>query len=589
MAKKIIRPPRVALLLACVALGAAAFYAWRWSRLPARVQAGLPAVPKFVGKPPVQAELIAQAVALTRSPRSALAGLAELGRLYHANGYSREAEACWLLLRQEQPREARWPYYLAELRRNAGDPAELGALLTRTVELAPGYAPAWLQLANLEFKTGQLDLAERHYQRRLALVPGDPHALLGLVRVAQQRGRPDEARRLAEQLVRAAPQFSTGHNLYAEMLAAAGEADAARTQRWIGREAGRFREADDPWIEELHAWCHDPGRLRMLAVIAGQTERGDQGRSLLARAIRLAPDDPAGYELLGGLERKFGDAAQARDALETGLRVAKTIRPPPSLYVALSETHLDLKQPAEALRVARLGLADAGDAAELHHAAGVALAELGRHEEAMAAFRVVLARNAHEAPAHFNLGLSLLALGRQDEARAALQRSLIQQPTQPKILSLLGRWELDAGRLDAAEEYLRPLYESHSEVPEVRRLLAQWRLASGARAERKNDWPAAEKHYRAGVALAPDHAELQASLGVLLLTQGRAEDARPPLEAYARLQPANPQSALFLGQAYLQLGHRDEARRILITGEQLARQAGQAETAAYCREMLQSL
>ena len=87
----------------------------------------------------------------------------------------------------------------------------------------------------------------------------------------------------------------------------------------------------------------------------------------------------------------------------------------------------------------------------------------------------------------------------------------------------------------------------------------------------------------------PDHAELQVSLGILLLAQGRIVDARLPLEAYARLQPANPQSALFLDQVYLQLGRRDAARRILAAGEQLARRAGQTTTVAHFQEMLQGL
>src|SRR6478735_2114414 len=34
-----------------------------------------------------------------------LGAVAELGRLYHANGFLQEAAACWRLLIQEQPRE----------------------------------------------------------------------------------------------------------------------------------------------------------------------------------------------------------------------------------------------------------------------------------------------------------------------------------------------------------------------------------------------------------------------------------------------------------------------------------------------------
>jgi HemY protein len=575
--------------LVLVALGMGGNLAWQWYRLPVRVQAALPAAPDLAGKPAIQAELLAKATALTRSPGHALEGVAELGRLYHANSYRREAEACWRLLQREQPREPRWSYYLADLRRAASDYTELESLLHQTVELAPDYSPAWLQLAGLELKTGHLDVAERYYQRRLALVPGDSYAVLGLARVAQQSGRLEDARRLVEQLVRDFPQFSTGHNLYAEMLTAAGDVEGARKQRWLGRETGRFRDADDPWLDALQAWCYDFGRLCVLATIEQQTERGDKGKSLIERAIRLAPDNPIGYELLGGLYRKLGDAAKARDTFEEGLRVAKSPKPSPMYYVNLSETYRMLKQPTEALRVVQLGIAQVGDQLELYDALGVALADLNRQEEAVAAFREVLARSPNDSNSNYNLGMSLMVLGRQEEAHAAFKRSLILQPTFLKALSVLGRWELETGQLDAAEQYLLPLYESHPEIPEVRQMTAQWHSRSGAVAEKKNDLPAAEKHYREGVAVDPQRADLQASLGVLCLVQGRVNDALVPLEAFHKLQPNDPQSALFLGQVYLQLGRRDEAKRILIEGEQLARRIGNATTAAHFREILQSL
>jgi hypothetical protein len=67
------------------------------------------------------------------------------------------------------------------------------------------------------------------------------------------------------------------------------------------------------------------------------------------------------------------------------------------------------------------------------------------------------------------------------------------------------------------------------------------------------------------------------------------QDAFAPLDAFHKLQPNDPQSALFLGQVYAQLGRAEEARRILTEGEQLATHAGQTTTAAHFREMLQGL
>jgi predicted Zn-dependent protease len=112
---------------------------------------------------------------------------------------------------------------------------------------------------------------------------------------------------------------------------------------------------------------------------------------------------------------------------------------------------------------------------------------------------------------------------------------------------------------------------------------------AGAEAEQSRDFAGAEKYYRAGLAIEREHAGLQAQLGALLLIQRRFADAVAPLEVYHRLQPENPQSALFLGQAYVAVGRRAEARRILVEGVQLAEHAGNAATAQRCREILRQV
>ena len=87
----------------------------------------------------------------------------------------------------------------------------------------------------------------------------------------------------------------------------------------------------------------------------------------------------------------------------------------------------------------------------------------------------------------------------------------------------------------------------------------------------------------------PGRAELQVTLGVFHLVHGRVKDAVAPLESFRKLQPDDPQGFLFLGQAYLQTGRPEVAKRILAEGEKPARSAGNATTAAHSREILQSL
>jgi tetratricopeptide (TPR) repeat protein len=528
-------PVGLALLLA---LSAGAFVAWRDHRVVARVQAGLPAPPDLSGQPTILTEQLAEAAARTRSARSTTAGLADLGRLYHANNFPNEAAACWRLLRAEQPAEARWPHYLADLSRHAGDAPEAIALLEEMLRLAPDYSPAHLHLANLRFKSGDRAEAARHYRLRLEQVPQDPHARLGLVRLAQLEGRTADVRSQLEELLRDSPHFATAHNLYAEILAAAGDEAGAARHRWLGAETLRYRDAADPWLDELQDWCHDYGRLCALGTLEMQTENRARAAVLFGRAIRLRPDEPAAYELLAALHLKHHDAVAARDLLEAALpKLSGKKSPLP--YTLLGQAYRALQQPAEAVRAARLGLAQAGEQPELLDALGLGLAASGRHEAAVAAWQRALARAPDEAGINYNLATSLLALGRLDDALTALDRSLTLQPTFLPTLTLRAEIELEAGHLDRAEKYLRPAHASQPNDPQIRRLLATWHLKSGSAAEARRDPAVAEQHYRDGLALDADHAELQVSLGVFCLVQSRPADAIAPLAAYHRLQPEN--------------------------------------------------
>ncbi len=562
---------------------------WRRHEMLARLRAGVPALPNRAAMPELLARRLEAAQARIAAQTDVGGAVAEMGRLYHASGYNSEAETCWRLLQAAQPRDAHWSYYLADLRRAAGDYAEAAALLARTTELAPDYAPAWLHLAEIEFKTGRLDEAARHYQRRLALLPGDPYARLGLARIALLQKRRDEARTLLAQLTKDAPEFSPGHNLYAEMLAADGDAAHASGERWLGRESGRFREAADPWLDELGAWCYNYDRLCIRGMVDYQTKYGDRGKACFERAIQLRPDVLTGYDLLGSLYLELKDAAKARDILEFGLQRARSPQPAAMYYVTLSRAYRELKQPAEAVRVARLGLAQVGEQYELDDALGVALGDLGRHQEAVDALRAAVARNPGDTNANYNLAVALLAVRDLEGAMAALHRSLKLEPTFPASLALLAQIEMDSGRWQAAAQYLQPLYDSHPEMPQAKRLMAAWRLHAGTDAQGMGDYAAAERHFRSGLVIAPDDPELQASLGALYLIQQRFADALKPLEAYRRLRPDDPQSSLFLGQAYAATGRLDEARRVLRDGVQIANRAGNAETARYCQEILQQL
>jgi len=571
---------------AVVVLGAGVW--WRAAREPAIPVAWLPPAPALTERPAQLADLIADAEARARSPRTALEGVAELGRLYHANGFTAEAETCWRALHAARPKEARWAYLLADARHTLGDPEEFEARLHDTVRLDPRYAPAWLKLAELAFKTGRTDEAVAHYHQRLGLLPGDPYARLGLARALRQQGDREKAAQAIADLVRDHPDFPPAHNLHAETLAAQGDLAGARRHRWLGRESGRFREADDPWLHELNAWCHDPKRLAVLGTAEFQLAQGDRGFGLIERAVRIAPNDPGGHELLGDLLLKLGRPSAARDSLTTALslRAANDEAPPVETYLNLVEALQQLGQAAEALRRIEEGFRRCGDRFELHLARGVVLDGLDRLVEAETALREAVLRAPQDADAHYNLALVLLQRERHEEATRHLRLALSRQPTFPKALALLAQLALEEGRVAEAGAYVRPLYEANPGQPEVQALAAYWHLQSGLAASGQRNVAVAERHYRDGLEAQPDNVDLLISLGALLVGQHRGGEAEVPLQEYRRLRPNEGQGAMLVGEAWLQTGRTEEARRVLEEGERLARNAGQTQIAQRCRELL---
>jgi HemY protein len=572
-------------------LVAAAFYAvrlWQQQALSRQVEAALPARPDIAAHPPILRERLEKAETKARSAGSALDGVEELGRLYHANGFTAEAEACWRLLHDRQPRQPRWCYYLADLRRAESDDAGMAELLRKTLELAPDYSAAHLHLANLQLKTGDFDGAERDYRLRLALEPRDPYARLGLARLALQRKRTDEARTLLEELLKDAPNFSSAHNLLAEILAAAGDVDRTTRHRWLGVETFRYAEPADPWVDELQAWCYDYDRLCVLGSIESMRENREGARALYERAIGLYPEALDAYLLLSVLHFKQEQPLQARDLLEQA-RSRVTVANPTALLVHLSRAYRLLHQPAEAERVAREGLAQVGDSAELLETLGLALADAKRHEEAVKAYRAALGRNPNDANLNYNLAVSLLSLGRLDDVLEALDRSLTLQPTFPPTMVLRGRIEMAAGHWAKAEEYLRPVFESHPENAEARTLFAQWHQHQGEQAEARNEPALAEQHYRDGLTVDPASAPLHVRLGIFYVSRGRFADAVAPLETYRRLMPDNAHGCLLLGRAYAALDRRDDAREVLAKGVLLGDASGNSKIADFCREALRRM
>lgn len=548
--------------------------------------AKLPPVPDLSARSPALRWRIDEAEAGLARRVGDSDALLELALLYHANGFTAEAQRCWETFAELQPREGRWRYYLADLARQHADEEGLRRELQATVERSPEYSPAWLELADMAFKRGELASAEQAYRRRLELLPADPHARLGLARLRLQGGRTDEAEKLLQEILRDAPNFPSVRNIYAELLEARGDVAGAREQRWLGRVAGRFHKAEDPWLLALRPYCFDAYQLAVWGSQEEQSKRPGQARALFERAMEVAPDQPVAYGELGQLLLDGGELEKARDVLVRGLERApfheKTAL---RLSVALRE----LGRGQEALENDQRALAREPESPEFLNSLGQSQALLGRLAEAEQTFQAALRRSPNAVGPKVNLGVVYLKTGRRAEARALLEAALEVNPGYPKLLVVLGRMALEDHRLDDAEKYIRPYFQQYPGNGNARSMWTQLHLERASEALAARDFAGAERWCNAGLSAVPDAAELLGLLGTVQLQQGDVARALPTLEACQRLRPGDPRAVLPLAMLYKELRRPADARRVLTEARAWLTRNGGEKFVAQIDAMLRAL
>ena len=374
------------------------------------------------------------------------------GRLaigYEMNDFDDAAVVAYRQAEALDPREFRWPYFLALLAAGQGNPEAALVSLDRALALDADYAPAWLWKASLLRDLGDDDAGTAY--RRARELGEEVHAVVGLAQLALRRSRPDDALALLESVERADwhPQvFRTLGRAYQAL----GRTDDARIAMARGRDPEPLRWQDPPSRHEV-ALHHEPGRI----VGAGRGSHEGQG----LRDRRFDPGTAA-----GSVSRRQGAAWQSRHPPTDGwagharLSMCSGTRSPSipehwpfhnAMATVLEETgdrdrardHLEQSlelNPAQAWVHEKLGrmwmengdydkaLARFHDAvqygidkpATVLHLAGSFEGARERWQEAIAYFERAVALDESHAAAYVHLALCLAEVGRLDEATAAL-------------------------------------------------------------------------------------------------------------------------------------------------------------------------
>lgn len=92
---------------------------------------------------------------------------------------------------------------------------------------------------------------------------------------------------------------------------------------------------------------------------------------------------------------------------------------------------------------------------------------------------------------------------------------------------------------------------------------AQSHYQRGVRARVMKDWAAAEAAFRQAIVQQPTFADAWNELGYALRHQRRYGESVDAYHEALRLRPQFPEALEYLGEAYVEMGRLDDARRVL--------------------------
>ncbi len=361
-----------------------------------------------------------------------LEALAELARLYHANGFFAEAAQCYTGLGQLQPDDARWPHLHATILSGYGDNAPALRLWQRAVQLAPDYVPARLRLGDVQLKLSERAAAAATYRAILADHPQEPYAQLGVARCEFEAGNWERALRLLEPLV-AQTNYNLGYDLIVTVYEQLGRTAEATAIRSRVRESGAYRDPADPWVDALADECYDVYRLSLASGAAQRNNDFPLAYRRIEQALALAPEQATLHFQLGNLNKNTKAYSKARQNYERSAELKPDFS---DAWIELSIVCETIGDRVAGDRAMIEGLKRCPASPGLLLLNGRRLVRNERLEEAIPLLRESIRIRPNEADAYLFLTTILVRLGRTAEAIEWVEGALRAEPDHPGALSI---------------------------------------------------------------------------------------------------------------------------------------------------------
>lgn len=446
--------------------------------------------------------------------------------------------------------DARVRAYVGEAYLALGKPAEAAAAFSAALQAVPGFAPARLGAARLAFGEGRLDEALKLAEGVIAAAPREAEAYLLKADVQLAQGDHAAAKNTLAAALQADAASLPAHLALVSLALDEGALETAAAQLDAARKVARgdlriayfdgliaFRRGELARAREhaLQVLKHVPEHVPSL-VLAGAVElqagQGSVAEDYLRRALTRAPSHAGARRLLVAALLRNGQPARALEALQPLL--TGVAEPAPPLLLLAGETYLangDLKRAAEYFE--RAAKVDGQVVAARTRLAQIALAR-GDAEFGLRELEAAASIDPNQNQADIALVFSHLRRGDGGKALAAARALTEKQPKNPVSFQLLGGVQLtQKDRAGARASFERALALAPGYLP------AAASLAEMDLADKKPD--AARGRFAAMLAKDPKNEQiLLAQAAFEARAGGPAKDVTALLHKAVAL---NPQSA----------------------------------------------
>lgn len=360
-----------------------------------------------------------------------------LGMILLANESDVDAVLCFQQAVALDPGDFRWHYYLG-LTSTALDRQLAISAFAKACKIQANDPMAHSRLGELLLATGNIAEAGSHLEQAVRHSRNtDPRPLQALARIRLLEGKITEARHLADEAYRLAPDSRMVLEVLAQILDHQGEKEIVqKLLRQIQSLPDQSLPWMDPYAEQALAFRFDPSRIEDEARILA--ENGDT-----EGAVRL---------LLKELQKSSNSV---------------------SINLTLSQVYVQRRRFEDALGVLNAALASAPRNAEVRFRIGVVKYFQNEIPEAAEYFQQTLQLKPDHALAVYNLAQCFVQLDDQRGAIDAFEATLRISPDQNLARFHLAKLLIEQQRPEDAREHLRRVLDNSPDNADAKDLLRQ--------------------------------------------------------------------------------------------------------------------